>query len=397
MTTLTKLHGTNTNDVINILDGFHDPFLSYEVHGLQGNDLIIGGFGDDSLYGDQGNDTLIGLFGSNILDGGSGDDLLFGFLASLGTPTDPFVLPFINIGSPNILFGGDGNDILVGSIGSLTGTVVASGDYFLDSGGNLLYGGAGDDQLYGSNAFVNFVPSGVPGGNFNWINYNHSNTLDGGAGNDYLVGTTGVFNDLEVNHYGTAIDNFSGNNLYGGSGNDTLIGDYAVFIQHFTDLSGSNIHNWGNDHLDGGTGDDLLIGDIQTLSMTLTTSPTFHQEEHYGSDTLIGGQGNDILVGDVLNRIHVDSIEAFGNDTFVFAIGGKNGNDTVKDMNAGGVNDTLQFSGAGSVAAVDAASTFSNSGGHVLMSFAGGSVLFENIAYAGQHSVLDITPHVVVV
>ena len=94
----------------------------------------------------------------------------------------------------------------------------------------------------------------------------------------------------------------------------------------------------------------------------------------------------------------MDALEFFGNDAFEFSFDGMNGNDVIKDMNIGGVNDTLQFSGSASIAAVDAASTFSNSGGHLLMSFGGGSVLFENIDYSANFtSVLDITPNVVVI
>jgi Ca2+-binding RTX toxin-like protein len=395
MTTLTKLHGTNTNDVINILDGFHDPFLSYEVHGLQGNDLIIGGFGDDSLYGDQGNDTLMGLYGSNILDGGSGDDQLFGFSTSFGTPTNPFVIQdssFVN--APNILFGGDGSDILVGSVGIFYVTVANEAHITLGTGGFSLYGGNGDDQLFGLYISLNDTTTDETG--LDETVYWLSNTLDGDNGDDHIVGNINLYTVLYTNTELRNEEYYLGNTLLGGSGNDTLIGNYGTlnFTLNVTGNSNNFLH-LGNDILNGSTGDDLLIGDIQSLSIVYNGPGA--DELHYGNDTLIGGQGNDTLIGDVQNIVHMDGSQFFGNDTFVFAIGGKNGNDTIKDMNAGGVQDTLQFSGAGSVAAVDAASTFTNSGGHVLMSFAGGSVLFENIAYTGQHSVLDVTPHVVVV
>jgi len=412
MPVLTDLDGTNKDDVINLIYGFGlavqfvptitppgpfpaYAFISYLIETGNGNDIVVGGFGDDTIDGGNGNDTLMGFLGTNTLYGGAGDDHLVGLLASVGTPTNPFVIAFTTIGSANILFGGDGNDTLVGRAANVTGTVANPGNYLVDFAGNSLDGGAGDDHLYGVYINLSLVPTvSVPG--MDLKTFFRSNTLDGGAGNDYLVGNYDSINVVLANLQAAFVDNYLGNQLYGGGGNDTLIGNNGTFSETFTSSSGSNIHNFGSDRLDGGSGDDLLIGDIHTMNITINNS-NWHQEERYGADTLIGGQGNDTLVGDVLNSVRVDSIQLFGNDTFVFAIGGQNGNDTVKDMNAGGVNDTLQFSGAASVAAVDAASTFSNSGGHVLMSFDGGSVLFENINWASQHSVLEITSHVVVI
>jgi len=413
MPILTDLDGTNKADVINLIYGFGladfivptitptapfpaYAFISYLIETGNGNDLVIGGFGDDTIDGGNGNDVLMGFFGSNILDGGSGDDQLFGLLATLGTPTNPFVLQGPIANSPNILFGGDGSDILVGRIG--TGYVTIANDAHLtfSIGGNSLHGGNGDDQLFGLYIHLDDTTTDKTGINFTVTLL--SNILDGGNGDDYIVGNGNLYTILFTNTEASNEENYLGNTLLGGSGNDTLIGNYSTInfiLNNVTANSNNNFIHWGNDILNGGTGDDLLIGDIQSTSITLN-GPGI-DEQHYGNDTLIGGQGNDTLVGDVQNIVHMDALQFFGNDTFEFSLDGQNGNDVIKDMNAGDVDDTLQFSGAASVAAVDAASTFSNSGGHVLMSFEGGSVLFENINYAGQTSVLDITPNVVVI
>jgi Ca2+-binding RTX toxin-like protein len=46
--------------------------------GGAGNDVLIGGDGDDNLLGGAGDDVLIGGEGTDLLDGGPGDDVLIG-------------------------------------------------------------------------------------------------------------------------------------------------------------------------------------------------------------------------------------------------------------------------------------------------------------------------------
>jgi len=44
----------------------------------EGNDLLFGGSGSDTLLGGPGNDLLFGLAGDDLLDGGLGNDFLYG-------------------------------------------------------------------------------------------------------------------------------------------------------------------------------------------------------------------------------------------------------------------------------------------------------------------------------
>jgi VCBS repeat-containing protein len=64
--------GTNGNDVINGGNG------TDTIYGLGGDDIISGGNGVDTLYGGDGNDQLYGDNGDDHLTGGAGDDLLDG-------------------------------------------------------------------------------------------------------------------------------------------------------------------------------------------------------------------------------------------------------------------------------------------------------------------------------
>lgn len=76
-----------------------------EARGLDGADLLNGGYGDDRLYGDffsygGGNDRLYGEAGNDLLDGGQGGDLLDG-----GAGND-------------FLWGGAGADRAIGGAGA---------------------------------------------------------------------------------------------------------------------------------------------------------------------------------------------------------------------------------------------------------------------------------------
>jgi Ca2+-binding RTX toxin-like protein len=69
------------------------------LRGGPGNDVLVGGSGNDSLYGGPGNDKLVGRLGNDVLVGGPGNDELIG-----GAGND-------------VLRGGPGRDALFGGAG----------------------------------------------------------------------------------------------------------------------------------------------------------------------------------------------------------------------------------------------------------------------------------------
>jgi Ca2+-binding RTX toxin-like protein len=71
-------------------------------NGTQGNDLLIGGPGDDKFNGLGGNDCIIGGGGNDNIDGGGGNDII------IGGPGD------------DNLNGGQGDDYLDGGPGTDT-------------------------------------------------------------------------------------------------------------------------------------------------------------------------------------------------------------------------------------------------------------------------------------
>ena len=68
-----NMSGTDKDDDMCVLDKY-----ATTLHGLAGNDSLVGGIANDLLYGDAGNDTLYGYAGNDTLIGGQGKDYLKG-------------------------------------------------------------------------------------------------------------------------------------------------------------------------------------------------------------------------------------------------------------------------------------------------------------------------------
>jgi Ca2+-binding RTX toxin-like protein len=122
-------NGSDTVDASSITS------IGITINGAEGNDMLIGGAGNDTinggtgnntLYGHGGNDTLMGGTGTNLVEGGDGNDILIA--SNFGTAIET-------------LRGGPGND-----------TIQAQGTILLND--VVLDGGDGEDTL------VNIVPVG---------------------------------------------------------------------------------------------------------------------------------------------------------------------------------------------------------------------------------------------
>ncbi len=227
--------------------------------GSDGTNTLLAGAGDDILSGLGGNDTLGGGDGTDRLDGGWGADYLSG---GSGVDTAVYV------------------SAMAGLIVSLLAPASNTGDAAGDTYNSI-------ENLVGSNF------SDTLGGT------NGANTINGGLGNDIVNGFTG--NDLlygsdgnDVLSGGLGIDYLSG-----GSGTDT--GSYAQAgaavvvsllnasinsgeadgdtFNSIENLLGSNFNDqlYGNSSknvINGGSGNDLI-------------------KSYDGNDTLTGGTGND--------------------------------------------------------------------------------------------------------
>ncbi|MCX7418980.1 MAG: calcium-binding protein [Planctomycetia bacterium] len=249
----------------NLLDASQYTLGAVALHGLDGNDTLLGGTRSDLIDGgngiDQINQTSVftqTLSGAQLT--GNGSDTLMSIerailtaVSALGNTIDASA--FNGLVTLN---GGNGPDRLLSSI---AGGVINGG-----SGKDTIIGGIGAERISGG-ADNDSITGG--GGNDTIVGDSGNDTLDGGIGADVISGSDGrdmIFggDGNDTIDGGTADDTISGDKGYdsiiGGIGNDAI--------------SGGD----GNDYLDGQGGNDTLLGDA-------------------GSDTLRGGAGRDVCLG----------------------------------------------------------------------------------------------------
>ena len=307
------------------------------VVSIDGDDMLIGGTGKDTIQGNGGNDTIFGDGGIDDIDGGAGNDTINGggggdiIFGDLGDDT------IDGSGGDDVILGGRGDDDLNGGGGNDTVDGGEGNDTIRGAADNdTLNGGLGNDTIYG-NGGIDTIDGGegddiIRGGDEN-------DTLIGGLGNDTIYGNGG--DDV--------IDGGEGDDIIrGGDENDTLIGGLG---------NDTLIGNGGDDVIDGGDGDDTLNGGggADTLNGgigadTLNGGVGIDQlNGGDGDDTINGGGGNDILMGgagnDILNGDNGNDVIDGGDGDDV--IDGGLGSDTIigglgtNTINGGGGSDTL--------------------------------------------------------
>ncbi|MCP2020377.1 peroxidase family protein [Pseudomonas laurylsulfatiphila] len=203
--------------------------------GTAGNDIIISGEGDDTVYGDAGNDRLEGGAGNDAVLGGAGDDIIsdsFGDNRLEGNAGNDVIVVGSMLALGNLVLGGDGQDFII-TTEDITTT----------------FGGQGDDFILG--AKTNLPPTGNEGDD--WI---EKGTQDGAPGDNFspLLNDDVIGNDIFV----------------GGGGFDEMIGEGGddIFV-------GSD----AQDKMDGMSGFDWItykndkIGVTADLSLAALAQP----------------------------------------------------------------------------------------------------------------------------
>lgn len=400
------LHGLGGNDTL--IGGAGDDVLvggadNDVLTGGLGNDTLIGDAGDDTLRGGEGNDQLFGYDGTDILFGGAGGDFLAGGNGNDTLHGEDGVDALFGDAGDDILNGGAGNDVLIGGEGTNTLNGGDDHDTLIDgSSGSVLNGDAGNDLLYGyggndtlnggigddllSGGDGNDELNGGDGGDA-LFGEAGDDILNGGLGNDVLIGGEGVNTLNGGDGHDTLIDGSSGSTLSGDEGNDQIFGYGGADT-----LNGGN----GDDFLSGGDGNDLLYGGAggDVLAGEDGDDQLFGGDGGdnlnggagndlvdggAGNDGLLGGDGNDILDGGTGNDYLIGGA---GADTFRFLNG--TGNDLVVDFVAGAavedVLDVRAFAFA-SFGAVMAAASDINGGVYIALD-ADDSVFLQGIAKA---------------
>ena len=313
------------------------------VYGSEGGETIQGDGGDDRLYGEGGDDEIDGGRGRDTIDGGAGDDELRGGRdrdVIRGGAGDDTILhdayedwqdevdggegydSLVNVGGRNMKLDGFGPDASIERVDAkwrdIDGT---DGDNVLDfsetelervrkidaedgddvvygsQGGDEIEGDGGDDRLYGEGG-----DDEIDGGR-------GRDTIDGGAGDDELRGGR----DRDV--------------IRGGAGDDTILHDAY--------------EDW-QDEVDGGEGYDSLVN-VGGRNMKL---------DGFGPDASIervdakwrdidGTDGDNVLDFSETELERVRKIDAEDGDDVVY---GSRGGDEIE---GDGGDDTID-AGAGS-------------------------------------------------
>jgi VCBS repeat-containing protein len=173
--------------------------------GTEGNDILRGGNGIDTLWGDGGNDRLDGGNEADQVHGGDGDDII----TDAGTP----------VGGADFLHGDEGNDVISGGMGT-----------------DIVFGGGGNDFIIGGADFFEVFA---------------------GRGDDFVLGSSGP-DGLMGNEGNDWIE--------GGDGLDGLSGENSELFFNSPIIGHDVLNGQGNDtDYDGESGDDIMI---QTTGIT---------------------------------------------------------------------------------------------------------------------------------
>ncbi|MBP2639091.1 MAG: hypothetical protein H6Q66_42 [Firmicutes bacterium] len=306
------------NDIEIVIGGYGADTLSGNalantLLGGAENDKIDGLGGKDSLYGGSGNDTLMYYTGLAYANGGSGNDLLTAQAAPAGV--------LVNLTAGTMY---SGIEMVVGSAFNDTLTGSADGNDTLDgSGGNdLLVSSAGAETFRIGTQPGNDTLRGIDGND--WISFGEGWTSDNlyaykTAGNELVIICSDSQDVVTIEDY-----DFSGGvspHFIQADGTEILPAEIAPGYYSFGGLdhnfatinadnisaandSGVLLHGLaGNDTITGGAGNDTLYGDYGNDSLMGGRTNDSAQGNNLlyggaGADTLIAGSGSDTLYGD---------------------------------------------------------------------------------------------------
>ncbi|MCC7282643.1 MAG: hypothetical protein IT556_09690 [Acetobacteraceae bacterium] len=232
--------------------------------GTGGNDILVAGIGDDTLWGDGGNDRLDGGHGNDIINGGDGDDII----------TD--------LGGDDNIKAGDGNDA-VNSGQGLNLVLGGAGTDFIVTGpdaGTEVFAGTGNDFILGSKVVERIL--GNEGND--WIEIG---TFDGAPGDNFDE----IF----------ARDQIAGHDIFLGDGGfDEFIAeggdDVMVGSEGRGKMVGMSGYDWAT-YKDFARGIDADLTRIVEFDEVPTPPPNAALDTFEAVEGLSGSRFNDLLTG----------------------------------------------------------------------------------------------------
>lgn len=239
--------------------------------GTGGNDILIAGIGDDTLYGDAGNDKLEGGFGNDILNGGDGDDII----------TDTGGDDNIKAGTGNdVVHAGPGLDLVMGNDGQdfiFLGTDMGS-EVFAGTGNDFIYGNKNAERILGNEGH-------------DWI---ETGTFDGAPGDNFDE----IFAHDSVDGHDVFLGDGGFDEFIGEGGDDIFVGSAGR-----GKMAGMSGFDWVTykDNISG-VNADLSIPIVFDESPTLPQNASL--DEFESVEGLSGSRFNDVLIG--TNDVNAD-------------------------------------------------------------------------------------------
>ena len=339
-----------------VLIGDHG-MITYDAQGVVTRiellDVTVGG--NDTINGGNGGDFILAGTGADTANGNAGDDIIIGDIGSIDFAAAP--MPFTpgaafrpvtlvrslspTVGGTDTLTGGDDDDVIIGgsdadSIDGNNGTDILIGDH-----GMVTYGAQGVvariellDITIGGNDTIN----GGNGGDF-ILAGNGSDIANGDAGNDIVFGDIGSIDFATTTASFAPAATFQPVSLTQslsptvGAGDTLTGGDDNDLIFGGT----------GDDTIDGGAGSDIIFGDHGRVNYSLPANNNFISiftgvADGAGNDTINGGAGDDFILGQQGN----DLIFGDGGDDDIWGGHNVNGGVDGSDRLDGGLgNDVL--------------------------------------------------------
>ncbi|MCH5377199.1 MAG: hypothetical protein JJ992_24820, partial [Planctomycetes bacterium] len=288
-------------------------FVSGAVKRIFTADITEATGGADTIAGNAGNDVILGGVNgsSDLLSGGDGDDILLGDDGELvyDDPLDPSLATLdvvrtgdVNLGGPDTINGDSGRDLILGG-----------------RGGDTIDGGSHDDMILGDFAEVLLLANQLHVVRTIDVTEGGADQIQGGTEDDVLVG--GAFAD--------AIDGDAGNDLIFGDGVQLSWRTDDITNPRFQSLIGTQIYSTSASNLAGvdqvdGTARDYRNPDgssppgwasWQIQELFHTTAIQTANDNSFGDDYLAGGAGDDMIFGQLGN----DTIQGDGSIEFASA------------------------------------------------------------------------------
>jgi len=185
---------------------------SMHIVGMNSDDMLTGGFGNDEILAYGGDDNIDSGFGDDYIEAGSGNDTVFDASGNDQILTGSGDDDVLVLTGTNDISAGDGSDYIVGGIDSDT-IAGGSGDDIIQGdtgssvfgGSDVIIGGAGDDIMMGGRGADVFVFATNEGADeiaaFNAADVMYDVT------NGYSVDASGVDYRIGVDHI--QLDGFS--------------------------------------------------------------------------------------------------------------------------------------------------------------------------------------------